>query len=102
MKRVLILGALVALTGCSTLTAGKAEYSVEPIELSNGSIVCCKVTVHNSKDYENLKAKIVKQSDGSITVELDEKGVNASTPAAVMAENNAKLLDVVGAVAGKL
>lgn len=101
MFKLIMLAAALCISGC-TLTGGQTEYTIEPVIMADGSTVCCKVRVFNSKDYDKLKFKLVKQSDGSITVELDEKGVSASTPAAVMSENNGKLLDAVNGVVSKL
>lgn len=74
---------------------GVTEYELEPIVKDDGSVVCCKATVYNSKDYDNLKFKFKIAKDGTIEAVLDEKGVNSSDPAFVAAENNKKLLDVV-------
>lgn len=101
MKKLLLVSMAVALTGCG-LTAGKSDYTVQPIVLDDGRVICCAVDVHNSKDYENFKATIEKTADGSIKVILDEQGVNASTPAAVSAQNNSKLIDALTSAVGKL
>ena len=97
MLRLLIaLLVTMIVAGCSSM--GKTEYSLEPMVQADGSIVCCKATVYNSKDYDKLKFKFVKKSDGTIEAVLDENGVNSSSPASVAAENNSKLLDVVNKI----
>ena len=93
-KSLLISCAVLALSGCLSNGAGETAYTVEPIPTNEG-LVCCKVDVKNTKNYDKFKFKLVKQADGSMTVELTEDGVNASDPAAVQAENNSKLLDAV-------
>lgn len=94
MTALLIFVAIIGLSGCA-LTAGKTEYSLKPIETSKGELVCCEATVYNSKNYDKLKFKFIKNADGTMTVTLDEEGVSASDPAKVQAENNAKLLEAV-------
>ncbi len=88
------------LSGCA-LTAGETAYTVEPVETAAG-LVCCKVNVKNTKNYDKFKFKLIKQADGGMTVELTEEGVSASDPAAVQAENNNKLLDVVTSIIPKI
>lgn len=92
MKQLIFIIALL-LTGCANM--GVTEYELEPIKLDDGTVICCKATVYNSKDYEGLKFKFKADKDGNIEAVLDEKGVNSSDPAFVAAENNKKLLDVV-------
>jgi len=94
MLRLLIaLLVTIVVAGCSTM--GTTEYSLEPMVQADGSIVCCKATVYNSKDYDKLKFKFIKKSDGTIEAVLDESGVSASDPATVNAENNGKMLDAI-------
>jgi len=102
-KKTLIalsISASLTLTGCIS-TSGETEYSLKPMETSNGELVCCEAHVYNTKDYEKLKFKFTKNADGSMTVTLDETGVSASDPAMVQAENNAKLLDAVTSIIPK-
>lgn len=96
MKKSLLSASIIclSLTGC-VMTSGTTEYSLKPMETSSGELVCCEATVYNTKDYDKLKFKFVKNADGSMTVTLDEDGVSASTPAMIQSENNAKLLDAV-------
>jgi len=77
---------------------GQTEYTFEPIVLEDGKIICCKATVFNSKDYEALKFTLKKKPDGTVEVMLDEKGVNASDPATIGAQNNAKVLDLMSKI----
>lgn len=93
-KSLLISCAILALSGCTLTGAGETAYTVEPIS-TPGGLVCCKVDVKNTKNYDKFKFKLVKNTDGSMTIELNEDGVNASDPAAVQAESNSKLLDAV-------
>ena len=101
MKLLLISLLAIVLSGCM-LTSGQTEYSLKPIEKSNGEMVCCEAHVYNTKDYENLKFKFTKNADGSMTVTLDESGVSASNPNAVQAQNNAKLLEAVTSIIPKV
>jgi hypothetical protein len=97
-KNILILVLLASLSGCGLFRSGITEYSLKPIENSKGEMVCCEATVYNSKDYDKLKFKFSKNADGSMTVNLDEDGVSASSPSQVQAENNSKLLDAVTSI----
>lgn len=81
------------LTGCANM--GVTEYELEPIKLDDGTVICCKATVYNSKDYEGLKFKFKADKNGNIEAVLDEKGVNSSDPASIGAENNGKMLDAI-------
>lgn len=97
-KKISVLMVVMAslfLSGCISTGSGESAYTVKPIELSSGKIICCDVNVNNTKDYDKLKMKFVIAADGSIKFELDEDGVDASTPAMIQAENNAKLLQAV-------
>ena len=97
MKKKLLVGALIAslsLSGCM-MTSGTTEYSIEPIVTNDGKVICCKANIYNTKDYDKLKVRLTKNVDGSMTITLDEDGVSASDPAAVAAQNNAKLIDAV-------
>ena len=93
MKKIMMLLVVsMVLSGCSLM--GTTEYSLKPIETKSGEIVCCEAVVYNSKDYQKLKFKFTKNTDGSMTVSLDEEGVSASDPAAVAAKNNTALLEL--------
>lgn len=93
MKYFICLLLAVLVSGCVSM--GETEYTLEPVVQADGSVVCCKATVFNSKDYDKLKFKFVKKSDGTIEASLDESGVSASDPAAVNAQNNGKMLDAI-------
>lgn len=96
MKKRLIMACVVSLTfSACTLTGGETAYTIEPVPTGGGDIVCCKVTVNNTKDYDKLKFRLDKRPDGSISVSLDESGVSASDPAAVASANQSKLIDAV-------
>ena len=96
MKILAITLLAITLSGCSLLsTAGNSDYTVEPFITESGATICCKATIHNSKNYDNFKFSLTTNPDGTITVTLDEKGVNASDPARVSAENQSKLLDAL-------
>lgn len=91
---VLLVLMVFSVSGCLS-NGGESAYNVKPIETNTGKIICCDVTVNNTKDYDKLKMKLVIGADGTIEFQLDEDGVDASTPAMIQAENNAKLLDAV-------
>lgn len=78
MKRILILGAALALlSGCSALqSAGRAEYTVRPFAAADGTVQCCEVQVVNGKEYTSLEAHIEKRGD-DWRVDLKEQGVAA-------------------------
>lgn len=99
MKYLTFIFALL-LTGCSTM--GTTEYELEPIVKEDGSVICCKATVYNSKDYDSLKFKFKIAKDGTIEAVLDEKGISASDPAAIGAENNGKMLDAINQLIPKV
>ena len=95
MRKLITLITIILLSGCSSLglNLGISEYSIEPVILADGS-TSWKALVYNSKDYDSLKFTIEKGKDGTIKVTLDEKGVSATDPATVAAQNQAKMLDV--------
>ena len=95
MKLVIVPLALL-LSGCQLLTtAGRADYTVEPFITDSGKVICCKAVIHNSKNYSKFKFSFKTNPDGSVDLTLDEKGVSASDPARVSAENQSKLLDAL-------
>lgn len=97
-----IVGVLsVSISGCA-LTSGESAYTIKPIQVGTGEVVCCEVVVNNTKDYDKFKFNLEKKPDGTISVSLDEKGVSASDPASIAAANNAKLLDAVTAIIPKV
>lgn len=100
-KPLIALVVLACLSGCA-LTGGKTAYTIEPIKVGSGEVVCCKVTINNSKDYDRLKFNLEKKPDGTIKVSLDESGVSASDPAAIAAANQSKLIDAVAAIVPKI
>lgn len=93
MKYLTFIIVLLSLTGCVSM--GVTEYELEPVVKPDGSVICCKATVYNSKDYDALKFKFKIAKDGTIEAVLDEKGVNSTDPAAIGAENNGKMLDAI-------
>ena len=94
--RILIILLTVSLSGCSLLsTSGNSDYTVEPFVTDSGKVICCKAIIHNSKNYDAFKFSLTTNPDGTITVTLDESGVDASDPARVNAENQGKLLDAM-------
>lgn len=98
-----ILSCCISLTlSACALTSGKTAYTIEPIKIGDNDVVCCKVTVNNSKDYDKLKFNLEKKPDGTIKVSLEESGVSASDPAAVAAANQSKLIDAVTAIVPKV
>lgn len=99
---LMVVMASLLLSGCITTGSGESAYTVKPIELSSGKIICCDVNVNNTKDYDKLKMKLVIGADGTIEFELNEDGVSASNPALIQAENNAKLLDAVTSIIPKV
>ena len=101
MRKLIAVSVLLALAGCVSIT-GTTEYTLRPIKISNGQLVCCEATVYNTKDYKKLKFKFKKNEQGEIEVTLEEDGVSASDPAMVQAENNAKLLDAVTRIIPKV
>lgn len=95
MKKILIIGLCsLSLAGCIA-TGGQAAYEVEPIVAPDGSVICCKATVHNTKDVDLVEVDFQKLADGSIKMTVKEKGVKASDAAAIAAETNKALVDAV-------
>lgn len=86
-----MLAFTIILTGCGT--ASKTEYSIEPIVKANGTVVCCKAHVFNSKNYDKLKFTLKKLADGTIEISLDENGVETLT-----SENNSKILETINKI----
>lgn len=102
MKRVILSCGMSFMLSACALTGGKTTYIIEPIKVGSGEVICCKVTVNNSKDYKRLKFSLEKKPDGTIKVSLDESGVSASDPAAIAASRQGKLLDAVAAIIPKI
>lgn len=100
MKTATLLVLIFMTIGCASM--GVTEYELEPVVKPDGSVICCKATVYNSKDYDNLKFKFKIATDGSIEAVLDEKGVNSTDPAAIGAENNGKMLDAINQLLPKV
>tara|TARA_R110000744_G_scaffold55770_4_gene117878 strand:+ start:640 stop:954 length:315 start_codon:yes stop_codon:yes gene_type:complete len=91
-KKLSSVVVLLVISGCQ-LTGGQAAYEAEPIEMNSGEIVCCKITVNNTKNIDLVEVNFEKSADGSVKLSVKEKGVNASDPAAVMAETNKNILE---------
>lgn len=100
IKKLIATSAVLLITGCSMM--GTTEYELEPVVKADGSVICCKATVFNSKDYDSLKFKFKIARDGTIEAMLGEKGINASDPATIGAENNGKMLDVINQLIPKV
>lgn len=91
MKTLILLITILFLTGC----AGRAAYEAEPISL-DGKIVCCKISIDNTKDIDLVEVNYESYADGTTKLSIKEKGVK--TNAAVAAENQGKLLDAVTSI----
>lgn len=100
-KAALAVILALGLSACIS-TSGESAYTVKPIELNSGKIICCDVEVSNTKDYEKLDMTFKISKEGDIEFKLIEDGVDASTPASVAAASNAKLADSVSALATKI
>lgn len=96
-KSRLVLAVLcgLSLSGCLS-TGGESAYTVKPIQKADGKIICCEVVVNNTKEYDKLNVKLKLKEDGTVDFELSETGVK--TNAAVAAESNNKLLELVTGV----
>lgn len=91
----LVMFSLLVLSGC----AGRAAYEAEPMSI-DGKIVCCKISIDNTKDIELVDVQYESSADGSTKLSIKEKGVK--TNAAVAAENQGKLLDAVTSIIPKV
>ena len=86
MKNLLLLSLLI-LPGCALFNpAGVADY-----ELTLGEY---EAQIFNSKDIESITFEMTKNPDGTVTAVFNQKGVSASNPAMIQAENNSKVLDL--------
>jgi hypothetical protein len=94
---------LVVLTGCDTFgqKSGIADYTLTPTTEADGS-KSYEIRVRNTKDYKSLKVHIEKRADGTITVDLDERDVNASDLGTVMAETSRETMKAVGALIDRI
>lgn len=105
MKTTLALFCLALLAGCASLNnAGTASYRIKPMELSNGTTICCDITIDNGKEYAALEARILKHGD-DYEVYLSEKGVAAfdgQRIASVVALESAKVASTAAVIAGGL
>jgi PBP1b-binding outer membrane lipoprotein LpoB len=79
---VAVLLGIFLLAGC----AGQAKYELETPE-------GYKATVFNTKDIEAVDVSLTKSPDGTVDFSLTEKGISASTPMSIMAEQNKLILD---------
>lgn len=97
IKPLTLVAVLILISSCSLLPEkmGKTEYSIKPVELTSGKIICCEAHVFNTKDYGKLVFKFKKTADGNMEVTLDESDVDASSPFLIQAENQSKLLDAI-------
>jgi len=93
---IILLGAILAMSSGCTPSHGKINYTLKPVMDKTGTVVTYEVNVKNSKDYESLKLKIVKDADGSLELTLDEVGVSASNPVSAALEGQAALIDILG------
>jgi len=94
-KLALATAGLLALSGCGTfgLSMGETAYSMKPIKI-DGETICCELIANNTKDYEGVDFVYEKDKDGAIKMSYKVKGVSATDPATVAAQNQAKMLDV--------
>lgn len=77
MRAYAVVCAIGLLAGCASLNnAGTAKYSFETVATDNGP-VCCRVIIENGKEYASLKLHVERRSDGSYSVDLDERNVRA-------------------------
>ncbi|MCP4392753.1 MAG: hypothetical protein GY804_00520 [Alphaproteobacteria bacterium] len=88
--KYLLLGLLFVLSGC----AGKAAYQAKPISI-NGKIVCCEITIDNSKDIELVEVIYESTENGNTKLHIKEAGVK--TNAAIASQRQAQLLEAVTA-----
>ena len=91
---IMVMTILINASGCSWIEsdAGKARYTYT-VTLADGTEHM--IDLKNAKDIGLISAKVTRLDDGTVEVELIEQGVNASSPMAVMAEQNAKMLEAV-------
>lgn len=91
---------LLALSGCTSLNnAGVASYQVKPMELNNGNIVCCDITINNGKEYTSLEAHIIKHGD-DYEVHLNEVGIFAFEGQKIVAGVATETVKKAGSVVG--
>lgn len=102
VKKVAVLCVALSVTGCQLMQpAGVAEYTVEPFRLSDGSLVCCKVEVYNSKDIGAVAIDF-KKTGNDYEVNVTESTVDASSPMGIQAETNATIANTLSNVTGLL
>ena len=89
----------MAVSGCSMLglSMGETAYSMKPIKI-DGELICCELIANNTKDYEGVDFTYEKDKDGAIKMSYKVEGVSATDPATVMQQNQAKMLDLFGAL----
>ena len=69
----------IALTGCSTLYAGVAEYTVRPFkDIDTGKMVCCEAKIISGKNIGTVAVHVVRTGD-QFTVDVTENAVDSST-----------------------
>jgi hypothetical protein len=84
-----------ALTGCSTLYAGVADYTVRPFkDPDTGKLVCCEAHIISGKNIGAVAVHFVRNGD-QFTVDVTE---NAIISSASITAANAAVSDVAKAV----
>ena len=87
MRLFVVLVFVCFMSGCAGF-GGVTEYK---ITTPDGVLL----EVRNTKDYQSYKLTAKKAVDGSYSVRLDETGVSASDPMAIMAKQNELILNKI-------
>ena len=106
MKKAILFSILLVLGGCANLNNhGVARYTVEPIVIgeegdsANSVVVCCKVSVFNTKDVGKVHVELEKGANGSVKLVLDEETINATDPTTAAQLSQLRLIQALEAVA---
>jgi len=84
-KSLVVLLALLAISGCTTLQyAGNASYTVEPFKDEQGAVHCCRIAIVDGKERAALDVHVNKTGD-NYDITLSERNVAAFQGQAIAA-----------------
>ena len=93
MKKILLIIAILSLTGCAAMYTQKTEaeltYDAEGRPIFN---------LYNSKAYQGLTIDVTKSADGTTTFSYSAAIVDSNTVAKEVAESNKVMAQALGSV----
>lgn len=93
---LVLLVAGLFLGGCQGLYYGHiTKVKVEPMELKDGSLVCCKGMYVSGKEFRGLDVKVVKTSNQAWTVRVTAGEVKAAEVAKIVGDTNVGIVEKI-------